>query len=175
MSTAPFLIADLHFGHKNLIEKYTQYDGTPERPYSTVDEMNRDLILRWNTVVPGNGEVYVLGDAAFGKNSVELIGQLNGKKCLIKGNHDLLDIELYIKYFYDVKSCHALGNFVLTHIPIHPQSVTRWPAGNIHGHLHHNVVLCTDGKPDPRYICVSADQINYTPISFNEIESLRSK
>lgn len=169
---APFLIADLHLGHQKMTQ-FTREDGTKERPWTDVDSMNRDLIGNWNKVVGKTDKVYLLGDALFGKKNLHLFEQLNGKKCLILGNHDLLEPEVYKNYFYAVRSMHALGDFVLTHIPIHPQSVGRWKAGNIHGHLHHNVVLGVDKSPDPRYICVSAERINYTPISFNEIESLR--
>jgi len=46
-----------------------------------------------------------------------------------------------------------------------PQSVGRWK-GNIHGHLHSNTI------PDARYVNVSAEQVNYTPIDFEEIRKL---
>ena len=51
--------ADLHLGHRNIIE----YAG---RPFGGVEEMNRTLIARWNEVVAGGDTVWVLGDFALG-------------------------------------------------------------------------------------------------------------
>ena len=50
-----YYIADLHFSHRNII----QFD---KRPYQTIEQMNNDLIKRWNDVVTDRDDVYVLGD-----------------------------------------------------------------------------------------------------------------
>ena len=78
-----FAIADLHFGHKNII-KYCN------RPFENTDEMDRALIKNWNETVSNNDTVLVLGDVGFGSKEYigSLIKQLNGKKILIMGNHD---------------------------------------------------------------------------------------
>jgi calcineurin-like phosphoesterase family protein len=89
---------------------------------------------------------------------------LNGTKILIKGNHDNLKLSQYAQMFKDVRATHTLDKFVLSHIPIHPDSLARWKA-NIHGHTHAN------NLDDPRYINVSVEQINYTPIDFEEIKA----
>jgi hypothetical protein len=45
--------------------------------------------------------------------------------------------------------------------------------GNIHGHIHQRVVTRLEdefvGVPDPRYYCISAEQIDYTPIEWNDL------
>ena len=78
-----FLTSDLHIGHANIIE-YT------DRPYASVDEMNTDLVERWNSVVSPDDEVFILGDLAMGKlaDSLALIPSFNGAKHLVPGNHD---------------------------------------------------------------------------------------
>lgn len=79
-----FFIGDLHFGHENVIK----FDN---RPYKTVDEMNEDLIRRWNNKVSPGDIVYVLGDLiwkTYNKSAADLIKRLNGQIILIKGNHD---------------------------------------------------------------------------------------
>ena len=78
-----FFTSDLHFGHANII-KYTS------RPYETVDEMNEDLVRRWNEVITAEDTVWILGDLCMGKvdESLLYVGQLNGFKHLIPGNHD---------------------------------------------------------------------------------------
>ena len=59
---------------------------------------------------------------------------------------------------------------ILTHIPIHPESLARWGL-NVHGHLHANVVKLSLAQiPDPRYFNVSMEQINYTPISLETVK-----
>lgn len=75
--------SDLHFGHENII-RYTN------RPYHSVDNMNKLLIMNWNERVGPDDEVYVIGDVALGKlrETVPLCLQLNGKKYLVPGNHD---------------------------------------------------------------------------------------
>ena len=46
---------DLHFGHENVLA----FDN---RPFATVDEMDAELIRRWNNKVGKGDWVYVLGD-----------------------------------------------------------------------------------------------------------------
>jgi calcineurin-like phosphoesterase family protein len=84
MPTARYwLTADLHFGHANII-KYCS------RPYSSVEEMNDDLVDRWNAAVRPQDTVYVLGDLCMGKldETLPYIGLLQGTKLLVPGNHD---------------------------------------------------------------------------------------
>ena len=49
------LTSDHHFGHTNI----TRYD---ERPYGSVEEMDADMIARWNETVAPKDSVYHLGD-----------------------------------------------------------------------------------------------------------------
>lgn len=166
----PFLIADLHLGHKKIVE-FLNEDGTKCRPWTNVDEMNEALIGNWNKVVQSKDKVYLLGDIVFGKSNLHLLDRLNGDKVLIRGNHDIQDTEVYLSYFRDIRASWPIGDAIMTHIPIHPQSLTRWKY-NIHGHLHGYKVLGSDKRPDPKYICVSCEQVNYTPISFGEVEKI---
>ena len=50
-----FYISDLHFGHKNIL-------GFDNRPFVDIEQMNNELIRRWNSVVSDGDVVYVLGD-----------------------------------------------------------------------------------------------------------------
>lgn len=165
-----FLIADLHFGHEGACHFLNQY-GLPLRPFATAKEMDEVLVERWNKKVSPNDKVYVLGDVSMGRQHISTIGRCNGTKVLIKGNHDIYKLNDYTPYFKDIRGSHKLDNFILTHIPIHPESLARWTSGNIHGHLHsHNVMK--DGVKDDRYFCVSVEQIDYTPIDFEEIRKI---
>ena len=75
---------DHHFGHANII----CYD---HRLYSTVQEMDADLIARWNETVALGDIVYHLGDIFLYKRVEDARAarkQLNGTIRLIHGNHD---------------------------------------------------------------------------------------
>ena len=77
------LTSDMHFGHR----KPFIYEP---RGYKTVEEMNEDLIVKWNTVVSDYDTVYVLGDLMLGDNDegLKCLNRLNGHKVVIYGNHD---------------------------------------------------------------------------------------
>ena len=85
--------SDLHFGHANII-KYT------ERPYASVEEMNDDLVRRFNSVVNDGDDVWILGDLCMGKldESLLWVEQLNGTKYLVPGNHDKMFGKDGVKY-----------------------------------------------------------------------------
>ena len=119
------------------------------------------MVERWNARVRPNDKVYHLGDITMSTaaKSLHILSRLNGEKVLIKGNHDLHKLSQYEAHFKDVRGSHQLAGLLLTHIPVHPQSLSRWKA-NVHGHLHANVVQESVGSPDPRYLCVSGEQIN---------------
>ena len=81
--TETFFTSDLHLGHVNI----SRLAG---RPFDDVDTMNETIIARWNEVVTGDDWVYLLGDLAMGtiKETLRLVGRLNGWIHLIPGNHD---------------------------------------------------------------------------------------
>lgn len=77
-----FFTSDHHFGNVNVI-KYCK------RPYTSVEEMDADLIKKWNEVVKDGDLVYYLGDFTLNKKHLHNVKKLNGIKHLIPGNHDL--------------------------------------------------------------------------------------
>lgn len=158
-----FLISDTHFGHKG-VTQFLRADGTKLRPWNNVEEMDDALIKNWNRVVSPEDKVYHLGDVVINKKALKTLINLNGRKILIKGNHDIFKPHEYLAYFSDIRAYHILDGYLLAHIPVHPKSLGRWK-GQIHGHLHANTV------GDPRYVCVSVEQINYTPILFDEVKA----
>ena len=171
-----FLISDTHFGQSNILT-FKRDDGSLLRPFNNIQEHDEYLIDQWNNTVSQKDKVYHLGDIGFkGWTSLaNVLSRLNGTKILIKGNHDGHKLSQYQQFFKDIRGSHVLDKFILTHIPIHPNSVSRWKA-NIHGHLHANTIQeHVPGlvlQDDPRYINVSVEQINYKPIDFEEIRSM---
>lgn len=136
------------------------------RPFDNAQEMDEAMIERWNNVVKLGDKVYHLGDVAIPKRGLLHLPKLNGRKCLIKGNHDIHKLKEYVGLFYDIRSTHVLGGMVLTHVPIHPNQLHRFKI-NVHGHMHENVVA-----GDSRYINICVEHTNYTPIALEEVEKL---
>lgn len=171
-----FLISDTHFGHAGMT-KFLRSDGTKLRPWDTTEEMDEAMVANWNSVVGVKDKVYHLGDVVINRKALSTLGRLNGEKVLVKGNHDIFNLRDYTPYFKDIRGTHKLDDMLLSHIPIHPESLTRY-GGNIHGHLHSDCVMVSIANNrsknviDTRYLCVSVEQINYTPIAFEEVKCI---
>lgn len=154
-----FLISDTHFSHANII-RYAN------RPFSSPEEMDEELIRRWNSVVRPSDHVYHLGDVAMRRSHLQIIKRLNGHKRLVWGNHDIYDWKSYREVgFEKCVGIRVIDNCILTHIPIHPESLARFTM-NIHGHTH------TNGSPRGRYLSVCCEMIHYTPISLEEAKKV---
>jgi calcineurin-like phosphoesterase family protein len=169
-----FLISDTHFKHESCWTKFTCDDGSPMRPVaSSAAEGDELMIQRWNSVVRTQDKVYHLGDVFISTKAEDfkLLERLNGTKILIKGNHDMAKLSIYAQYFKDVRAVHKLDHFVLTHVPLHPDSVGRWKGGNIHGHTHYRRMKVNGLYDDPRYHCVCVEQIDYTPLALEDLKS----
>ena len=79
-----FFTADMHFDHRAII-------NMKNRPFESVEEMDRILLQNFNSVVRQNDTVYILGDICHHmkiEDADNLIRKMNGKKYLIVGNHD---------------------------------------------------------------------------------------
>lgn len=151
-----FVISDTHFGHKNMLN-FKQPNGEPVRAFESVEEMDDYMVAQWNSVVGPKDRVYHLGDVAINRACIKTVARCNGKKILIKGNHDIFKLADYAPYFEDIRAYkvfHTQG--ILSHIPLHPSQLERFPV-NVHGHLHCHEV----GSPNYRNVCV--EKVNYTP------------
>ena len=156
-----YLVSDTHFGHQG-ITRFVNADGTKVRPWDDAEVMNRDMVEYWNQTVKPTDKVYHLGDVVINRRYLSILGELNGDKVLIKGNHDLFKLKDYVPYFRDIRAYWPMNGFLLSHIPINENQFSRWK-GNIHGHTH------THHMPDPRYMNVCVEQTNYRPILFEEV------
>jgi len=97
-----YYISDLHFYHAALNERMDN------RGFESVEAMNEYMISQWNSRVKSKkDEVVILGDfcmSRFGKDANELLKRLNGRKILIKGNHErfLKDKEFDTSLFEEI-------------------------------------------------------------------------
>lgn len=166
-----YFIADTHFYHENVI-KFSN------RPFINADEMNRKLISNWNQVVAENDEVYILGDFLFrgkAEQANEVLTSLNGKKYLIKGNHEHyldspdFDQNLFewVKDYYTFR--YKKRKFILFHYPILEWEDYFQNSIHLYGHVHNNRTDYFKDILGDRAINVGADMIDFTPISIEQI------
>ena len=165
-----FLVSDTHFGHAGVCRFTHEDTGIKIRPWTDPNEMDEDMVRMWNEIVAPNDRVYHLGDVVINRRCLPTLGRLNGKKVLIRGNHDIFRLEDYTPYFEDIRGYKVLSKegIIMSHIPVHPSQLERWKA-NVHGHLHSNVL------DDPRYINVCVEQTEFKPILLDEILDRVSK
>ena len=162
-----FLVSDTHFGHAGVCRFLCDDGVTKIRPWTDPNEMDEEMVKRWNETVKPTDKVYHLGDVVINRKALSIMHRLNGDKVLIKGNHDIFKLEDYTRHFRDIRGYHVMNNMILSHIPLHPESQGRFRA-NIHGHLHQRRVM-KDGVIDPFYFNVSVEQIDFRPILFEEV------
>lgn len=183
-----FFTSDTHFDHANII-RYC------DRPHRDVDEINRELIRRWNMVVGISDTVFHLGDFAFasGPRVEELLIYLHGVKILIAGNHDPRSTrrargwaEVADSYSHNLGGgdgplCHMIhrpndARSLFSLDQLGPSSGRVVLHGHTHGQRGHHPY---EPVPGVRYLDVGvdtwgADQLSYTPASEAQIlERLR--
>lgn len=112
-----FITSDFHFGHANII-RYCR------RPFASVEEMDRELVERYNSLVTDLDTVYVLGDVTMGRD-LGLAGTLRGRKKLLMGNHDKLPVPAYEAAGFEVlkqagakATEYVLDGYKFVHSPI---------------------------------------------------------
>jgi calcineurin-like phosphoesterase family protein len=157
-----FLIADTHFGDQKLCNLESS-DGKKYRPWNKSSDMDEDLIRKWNEVVGKNDLVYHLGDVSTQKEKLKLLRKCNGEKILIKGNRDNFKLIHYTTYFSDIRSYYQIDKLILTHVPLFPACIKTGKI-NVHGHLHKQEIKHI------KYLNVCVENINYTPISIDDIK-----
>jgi len=164
-----WFISDTHFFHDNIL-KFTGQSGERIRPqFTSVDEMNWEMVERWNSVVKPQDKVWHLGDVAF-KTSVKaaelnnLLKNLHGHKRLLVGNHDNVKSPALLNNFEKIDLWKGFRDqdFTCSHIPLRLDSL-RDGSVNVHGHIHEKKMK------EPGYVNVCVEGRNYTPVHIDEI------
>jgi calcineurin-like phosphoesterase family protein len=143
--------------------------------------MDEAMVAAWNERVKPTDKVYHLGDVVINRRSLKTLARLNGDKVLIRGNHDIFLDDEYRQYFRELRAYHVMNGMILSHIPLHSDSMGRFGV-NIHGHTHANRVRKARGvdartgeilysdEPDVRYHCVCVEQTpDFAPILFEDV------
>lgn len=162
-----YFTSDLHLGHKAAINMC-------ERPFADIEEMNRVLIDNINSRVKKNDTLYILGDISHRcpvEEANKMISQINGKKYLIKGNHDKKYDSSLFEGIYDFLEVSLNGQAIsLMHYPMVEWPKSRHGSIHLHGHQHNKMEynLQQREKGILRYD-VGVDANAFSPVSINEI------
>lgn len=172
MSKTLFL-SDPHFGHKNIGRFRPPPGASSVIPGEQWESEEHDNFLVENIVdhCSKRDSLWILGDVCFSMDAfhhVERISKKVHRLNIVLGNHDLEgskgpSIEDYLKLGnVKVFGMVKYKGFWLTHSPIHETELRG--KLNIHGHIHS---LNVD---DLRYLNVCVEQLDYVPISFQDIQ-----
>lgn len=155
-----YFTSDTHFGSERTLT-------LSKRPFSSISEMDEQMIKNWNSKVDTEDIVYHLGD--FG--NYEVAKRLNGKIILILGNYEITDIQNgkitrkeLENIFYEVYdnltlSCGLDKSLYLVHEP------TKCDKNmfNLFGHIHGRQMVKRFG------LDVGVDCHHFYPISKDDV------
>lgn len=181
-----FFTSDPHFCH----DKDFVYAA---RGFENIDEMNAEIVRRWNERVMPDDDVYVLGDLTLGdiEEGLRLIAKLNGYLHIIRGNHDTdtkanryLELPNVVSVEFATIYKYKKAIFWLSHYPTITANYDDDKPWAQHlvclfGHTHQISPFYEIAKhtgENPYMYNVGMDAHNCTPISIEEIMSdIRNK
>jgi calcineurin-like phosphoesterase family protein len=157
-----WLTADWHLG-----EDRFELMG---RPFTTRDEHIETIIKNHNALVAPDDEVIMVGDVCYQKTPefLPVVGRMNGKKTLVRGNHDRVFTDAQLAQYFGV----IIGDGGGFHIQVGdlPCYVTHYPTEgkqevfNLVGHIH------AAWKYQLNMFNVGVDVNNFRPVSLDRIQ-----
>lgn len=170
--------SDTHFFHNKVVE-YCQ------RPFASVEEMNEELIARWNAAVHRDDIVFHLGDFCFGKPEQwhYILDRLKGRIYLVLGNHDAGHINDEVASRFEGVAFQMRLNvngqkIYLNHFPFLSYSGDIHGTWQLFGHIHssldnYNIISQQRlAVLHPNQYDVGVDNNNFTPVSYRQIEEI---
>jgi calcineurin-like phosphoesterase family protein len=187
-----FFWSDPHFFHKNVIRLCN-------RPFADLTEMHETLIKNYNSVVGPDDVCVWVGDCFFAKNLQSCKGimdRLNGRKILVRGNHDFSPRKMLsfgFEYVLEDLWLKIAGEDVqIKHYPFAPskkEKVLSWWRRLWNGSRSRNDLRYLERRPEQhgqylihghthnlnrfrgQQIHVGVDAWNFTPVPLSEIEA----
>ena len=178
-----YFVSDTHFGHqKEFLYK--------KRGFATIEEHDKVVFENIMAVASQDNTLWNLGDtymnelSSENRNRLATIASSFGRANIVPGNHDTpTKMKVLMELGFTVYSGgnEFKGDCVISHIPVHTCQLEsdyndsgegRFKF-NLHGHLHSGTVPMMKNcaiVPDPRFRCVSMEQINNKPISWAELK-----
>jgi calcineurin-like phosphoesterase family protein len=158
---ATWLTADWHLG-----EDRFEIMG---RPFQTVDQMISALVSNHNALVAKDDTVYMVGDVCFQKKPefLDRVALFNGKKTLIRGNHDRPITDAQFKKYFEHVIPEGFGMDVevdgikcyVTHYPTRGKE----DRFNLVGHIH------AAWKYQLNMLNIGIDVHHFRPVNLNTI------
>lgn len=180
-----YFTSDTHWSHTNIL-------NFCDRPFTSIEEMDEELIKRWNNVITNNDIVFHLGDFCFAgpQRWNQILKKLNGKKYLIIGNHDMQYIAKdtfmseTVNYFEGIYQQMNIfiddWHIYLNHYPFLAYGGAynaKRKVGQLFGHVHYyngSQGLDCSRLTDlfPYQYDVGVDNNDFTPVSWVKIKSI---
>lgn len=161
-----FFTADFHLSHKNIINYCN-------RPFSSVEEMNKTILDNFFTTVGDKSFVYFLGDLSFRKDDfihfIDEIQKRDIRLIFIKGNHDPSKISFFnfgIEPYDFLEIKIEDISITLCHYAMRTWNKSHYGAWNLHGHSHGTLT------PFPHQYDVGVDNNNFYPVSFSKMKQI---
>ena len=189
-----YFISDTHFHHKNILayepsrlnelalhlgmgedvlreELQKGYAGDAALRDTILDSHDRMIISKWNETVKGEDFVWFLGDFVCGSKALarEIASKLNGRKRMIKGNHDHWNEEFYRSIGFEYVSKYPLllkNRFFLSHAPLDSCPA---PFFNVFGHIHFQQSQDVPSKGET-HRCVCVERTGFKPVRIEEYD-----
>jgi calcineurin-like phosphoesterase family protein len=157
-----YYTSDTHFRHAAILH----FDN---RPFASAEDMEMQLIKRWNARVRPTDTVYHLGDFVMGKGKVaqEILCRLNGQKHLIWGNHDHNQVKRLPEWvssqpYLEIKDGEDM--VMMSHYAHRTWNKAHYGSFHLFGHSHGSL------PPQGRSIDVGTNCWDYMPVTLAEIK-----
>lgn len=158
-----YFIGDTHFNEPHIFDMCSGW----HKHFVDYIEKDEMIIERWNECIEDDDTVIVVGD--FGDPCYA--SRLNGKKILVMGNHDYEWLDKVGKEEYHLFESISIypimveGFYLVSHEPMYVSP--NGAIANIFAHVHDNPNY---KDVSSRGYCVSAERIDWQPISFEVIK-----
>lgn len=156
-----FYTSDTHFFHRNII-RYSN------RPFASVEEMNEEMVRRWNARVQPRDIVYHLGDVSFGRiePTRNLLDRLNGIIHLCPGNHDPRELQRLdrwesVEHYREIYDSNR--KVILLHYGMRVWNKSHHGSLHLYGHSHGSL------PGNNQSLDVGVDCWDYRPVTLKEI------
>ena len=156
-----FFTADFHWDHAKIIE----YSN---RPFSSVEEMNEELIKRHNEVVRKGDIVIYAGDLTWLKNrkiiQERLISRLKGDLIFLRGSHDR-----WLSGANQIWEKMVDGHYIVVcHYCMRTWARSHYNSWHLFGHSHGRL------PPIGKSHDIGVDTHNFYPYSMDEVIEIMS-
>lgn len=156
-----FFTSDTHFAHARIVELC-------KRPFSSVEEMDHEMIKRWNQKVQPSDTVFHLGDFSLksGEEAQKYLSRLNGTLHLIHGNHDRNSVRALSGWVSvsGLRELHHEGRYItLCHYSMRVWNGSHRGSLMLYGHSHGTLPGNTQS------LDVGVDAWDFQPVTLEEI------